>query len=81
MCNYCEGNISKFGSGLDRKDSNKGYLLSNVVSCCVVCNMAKNGFFNYEEFLLFKPILNKIRIEQGGIWQYNRNGPWAKGIT
>lgn len=29
------------GHGLDRKDNRKGYLISNVVSCCTTCNRAK----------------------------------------
>lgn len=29
-------------NGIDRVDSSKGYLLSNVVSCCKHCNTAKN---------------------------------------
>ena len=29
-------------NGIDRVDSNKGYLISNVVSCCKHCNTAKN---------------------------------------
>lgn len=31
-----------FFNGIDRVDSNKGYLVSNVVSCCKHCNIAKN---------------------------------------
>lgn len=33
--------VIKF-NGLDRIDSNDGYYLSNVVSCCKYCNCAKN---------------------------------------
>jgi len=29
-------------SGIDRKDNNIGYTVDNVVSCCIVCNRAKN---------------------------------------
>lgn len=29
-------------NGVDRLDSNKGYELSNVVSCCGTCNLMKN---------------------------------------
>jgi 5-methylcytosine-specific restriction endonuclease McrA len=29
-------------NGLDRKDSTKGYTISNVVPCCRSCNLSKN---------------------------------------
>lgn len=31
-----------FYNGIDRLDSNKGYVIDNVVTCCGVCNTAKN---------------------------------------
>lgn len=37
-------------NGVDRKDSNIGYLAENVVPCCKICNRAK-GDMLYEEFL------------------------------
>lgn len=36
-------------SGIDRVDSNKGYTIDNVVSCCIDCNRAKNDL-TYDEF-------------------------------
>lgn len=43
-CYYCSDPIlGKMGYGLDRKDSSIGYILSNVVSCCRVCNQAKSN--------------------------------------
>jgi len=36
-------------NGLDRIDSNKGYVKGNVVACCGTCNMAK-GTKTLEEF-------------------------------
>ena len=47
-CNYCGGEIKTIG--LDRMDSGIGYCLSNVVSCCIVCNKMKSEK-NREEFL------------------------------
>lgn len=38
-CDYC-GEIVKT-IGLDRLDSSKGYSLTNVVSCCIICNIMK----------------------------------------
>ncbi len=42
-CNYCgESVINHGGHSLDRVDSNRGYVNSNVVACCIICNRAKN---------------------------------------
>lgn len=48
-CDYCKGSLSPTGHGLDRKDSSKGYLVDNVVPCCVVCNRIKNRYLTHEE--------------------------------
>lgn len=60
-CHYC-GNppstiINKKGlngeyiyNGIDRLDSNLGYLKGNVVTCCKTCNYLKSNY-SYEEFL------------------------------
>lgn len=36
-------------NGVDRLDSNEGYVAENCVSCCVACNRAKSGM-SIEEF-------------------------------
>jgi len=38
-CYYCGTDID--GIGLDRKDSNDGYNIGNIVSCCSRCNRSK----------------------------------------
>lgn len=38
-CFYCDAPID--GIGLDRKDSNIGYTMDNVVPCCARCNRSK----------------------------------------
>lgn len=38
-CHYCSTSIETIG--LDRIDSMQGYTLSNLVSCCEVCNWMK----------------------------------------
>ena len=62
-CHYCgieHGNLRKsynssgdlFYNGLDRKDSDQGYTLENVVPCCAICNRAKSDT-PYADFLVW----------------------------
>lgn len=37
-------------NGIDRKDSNVGYIFENCVTCCSTCNRAK-GKLTEEEFV------------------------------
>jgi hypothetical protein len=37
-------------NGIDRVDNTKGYEINNIVSCCKMCNIAKNN--NTEEYFL-----------------------------
>lgn len=67
-CFYCDSEpsnmISQYGfkyNGLDRVDSSKGYSLSNVVTCCKICNRAKSDlsqkdFYDWIEKLNVKII-------------------------
>jgi len=49
-CHYC-GRMGKYGfSGIDRKDSSKGYSIENCVPCCEVCNRVK-WILNHDEFI------------------------------
>lgn len=51
-CYYCNNELGqpvKRACGLDRLDSNIGYQLDNVVSCCYTCNCIKNEFLTPEE--------------------------------
>jgi hypothetical protein len=51
-CYYCAGELGTticYGSGLDRLDNTKGYLIDNVVSCCKYCNSLRNNFITVEE--------------------------------
>jgi len=63
-CIYCDSlidwNTSKDRYNLDRKDNSIGYIKNNLVVCCWFCNNLKSNLLNYEEFILFKPILIKI---------------------
>ena len=47
-CHYCGCDLE--ATGLDRKDSNKGYAPDNVVPCCWDCNTKKNTK-PYEQFV------------------------------
>jgi hypothetical protein len=58
-CFYCNSSpefrdrkyaYSAYVNGIDRIDSNSGYVKSNVVSCCKHCNIAKNSL-SQDEFL------------------------------
>lgn len=47
---YCE--VMKINTpwiSVDRKNNNKGYLKTNCVSACFLCNKIKGSFFTYEE--------------------------------
>lgn len=45
--------------GIDRKDNKIGYVSSNVVPCCIVCNRAKSSL-SYQEFIEF---LKRIKMK------------------
>lgn len=47
-CSYCGSEIETIG--LDRIDSNKGYQLDNIISCCSVCNKMKMDL-SYDKFI------------------------------
>jgi len=54
-CHYCGGysietNPKSRGNGIDRKDSNIGYLVDNCVPCCATCNFFKNTM-EYTQFI------------------------------
>ena len=60
-CHYCgqepsqiiSGGDTCYGyytyNGIDRVDSTRGYEMGNVVSCCIICNIAKHNW-EYKEF-------------------------------
>lgn len=72
-CYYCGtkpsttiSNVKHFGeftyNGIDRINSNKGYVIDNVVSCCKVCNYMKNDS-SLEQFLKsIKKIAENMRL-------------------
>jgi len=61
-CHYC-GGTDKYGIvGVDRKDSNKGYILVNCVPSCGQCNLAKRDT-SYKHFLEWVNRVYKRRIQ------------------
>jgi hypothetical protein len=63
-CYYCEGSLNDTGCGLDRKDSNLGYTLDNVVPSCGVCNKIKTNLLTCEEMKAAMSAVLKIRNKQ-----------------
>ena len=68
-CHYCNSEPSNIAqnqnntgnyiyNGIDRIDNTKGYTLSNVISCCKVCNIAKSNLSVDD----FKAWINKLFI-------------------
>lgn len=55
-CYYCGEN----GYGVDRVDNNLGYIFSNVVSCCTMCNRMKMAHTQNDFINQCKKIVNNI---------------------
>lgn len=53
-CFYCNSKIDEMGLGLDRVDNSIGYMITNVVSCCNICNRMKS-------ILPFDFFLNRLK--------------------
>ena len=47
-CAYCGGALPETGHGLDRINSEIGYVQGNVRPCCTTCNVAKNDLTESE---------------------------------
>lgn len=61
LCEYCGGDLPKYGTGLDRANSSLGYHPRNVVPCCTVCNVAKQGYFTFGEMKRLGLVIAQIR--------------------
>jgi hypothetical protein len=59
-CHYCYKLPGNVNIGLDRKNNDKGYELSNVVPCCYRCNVTFSNFYNYDEKLFLAETIRKI---------------------
>lgn len=56
-CHYCGHQIQTVG--LDRVDSNAGYVKENIVPCCRYCNTAKNDLTQAQFLGLCSNIVRK----------------------
>lgn len=56
-CHYCGREIAEVG--LDRVNNLQGYLITNVVSCCRPCNMAKRDLTKSEFVALCYSVIRK----------------------
>lgn len=63
-CKYCDGPLNSTGVGLDRKDSSKGYVVGNVVACCLACNRIKNEHLTHDE----------MRVAMDAVMRFRRTG-------
>jgi hypothetical protein len=63
QCYYCGSPLPKRGSGLDRIDNSKGYIIGNIRTCCQMCNEAKNSYTEVE----FKAWLQRIAVHYLGL--------------
>jgi hypothetical protein len=59
-CQYCGGPLNETGVGLDRKNDEPFYSVSNVAPCCRRCNSTFIAGFSYEEKLMIAPVLREI---------------------
>jgi len=66
FCHYCQGPLSKSGSGLDRKNSALGYSQENSVPCCKTCNLVKGDErISYRGMVeVVGPLIKKERKEK-----------------
>lgn len=52
-------------NGIDRKDNNIGYILSNSISCCKMCNRMKHVFGQDEFLTKIEAIYKKLKGNSG----------------
>lgn len=65
-CFYCGcPNDPETGTGLDRLDNTRGYILGNVESCCFECNTARNNLFTVDEMKILGQAIRWIKERRG----------------
>lgn len=65
-CHYCgiapyRSHYNYVYNGVDRKDKDQGYTLSNCVTACWPCNKLKGKELSYEEMLAVAKLLKEMR--------------------
>jgi hypothetical protein len=63
-CNYNFGKPVEAGCGLDRLNSNLGYDLGNVVSCCKDCNTVKSDLITPDEMKAVMALILRMRSSE-----------------
>jgi len=72
-CHYCGDPLERVG--VDRIKSSIGYIESNCVPCCFVCNRMKNSF-HYDEFMdKCVKVANNYKLHQSFKQAFNRSLP------
>jgi hypothetical protein len=60
LCEYCNGKLPEYGSGVDRKENKIGYTQLNSLPCCWSCNQAKGENLSYAEMKAVMEIRNNF---------------------
>lgn len=63
-CTYCHRKLPMNETSIDRKDNSIGYLESNCVPSCRMCNTIKGEHLTYEEMILVGKIISKRYIKK-----------------
>jgi hypothetical protein len=63
-CHYCGDVVIHGGGGVDRIESNIGYIEGNVVPCCPTCNVMKNVMSTSDMINHMKKILKHQGVMQ-----------------
>lgn len=63
-CHYCDGSLNQFGTGLDRLNNDKGYVIGNVVPCCGGCNRMRGRIFTSEEMKVAMTAIRNYRLSK-----------------
>ena len=59
--------LRKFNLGIDRKNNDKGYDLTNIVLSCDRCNLIKSKFFTYQDMKVIGEAFVKPRWKKQGV--------------
>lgn len=62
-CFYCNESLPEYGSGVDRINSNKGYVQNNCRPCCTMCNRMKSNYTESEFLSQMDKIIKNVAIK------------------